>query len=62
MESNVAHHLVATRCHNEAARAVTVHFVSALLVGGLGVLTTSVSPDRRAITRMRADQIMWLRE
>ena len=47
VESDVAHHLVTAGCHNQATRAVTVHFVSALLVWGLGVSTTSVSPDRR---------------
>src|ERR1039458_1868836 len=62
VQSDMAHDLVTARCHNEATRAVTVHFVSALLVRGLGVSTTSVSPDRRAVTRMRAVQLMRLRE
>ena len=32
VQSDMAHHLVTAGCHNQATRAVTVHFVSALLV------------------------------
>ena len=59
---SVAHDLVTARCHNQATRAVTVHFVSALLVWELGVSTTSVFPHRMAVTRIRAVQSRWLRE
>jgi hypothetical protein len=58
----MANNLVTAGCHNEVTGAVTVHFVSALLVWELGVSTTSVFPDRRAVTRMRAVQFMRLRE
>ena len=38
VQSDMAHHLVTAGCHNEATRAVTVHFVSALLVLGTGCI------------------------
>ena len=58
----MAGHLVAPGFHNDGTGAVTVHFVSALLRGDLRVSTASVSPTRRAVTRMRAVKIMRFRE
>ena len=62
VQPHMANYLVTAGCHNETTRAVTVHFVSALLVMGLCVSTASVSPDRRARTRMHAVQFMRFRE
>ena len=38
VQSDMAHDLVTAGCHNQATRAVTVHFVSALLVLGTGCI------------------------
>ncbi len=45
--------LIAGPFHNHRRRAVTVHLGSALLVGGLLLSTSAVSPARRASSRTR---------
>ena len=62
VQSNMAHHLVTAGCHNQGDACCYRAFRKCPSGWGLSVSTTSVSPDRRAVTRMRAVQFMRLRE